>query len=178
MAKMNRAELMRSLENHPKFDVDRLFELAGDRLTNDRMFSYLCELEGWRPLEVATTSNPDWLLVASTSTIGLWHRTSLIHKSCDCQHGFRFSSGRCCHLAAAARAEESHWINQAEGFGFSVSVDNGEYLVYDRASGILVGKLRQAYDNSWVLIDPRRKTEFGCAGVSEAIEYLAAAMSF
>lgn len=174
---MTRSQLEEALSNHPRFSAERLYELCqGKSLANRIMWEYLCELESWKPLEVVSTTKPEWLLVASTSEIGLWHKTSIVYQACDCP----FSLSRkapCCHLSAAMAHEESAWVADAKMLGLEVQYDGEAYKITDTTNCRSMGELSFTIDGWW-LLEPDRPTPLQFPGAHEAIEYLAAIASF
>lgn len=175
---MNKAQLHQALNECPDFDADRLSSLSQGKLTNAVLFSYLCELNGWRPLEVVTSTNPNWVLVASTSEIGLWHRTSTVHQACDCPFS-EYHSTPCCHLSAAMAHEENEWIARANKKGFKLAWESVSYCITDFVTKQHVGQLRFEEGRSeWRLNHIARHDILYFKGVDEAIEYLAGVASF
>lgn len=176
---MKKSELEAQLYDHPKFNVDRLYIVAeGKALTKNILWQYLCEIEGWKPLEVIQSSSTEWHLVASSSEIGLWHRTSAIHKTCDCQRYSKLNKP-CCHLSAVMAHEESQWIARAAKYGFTVSVADGNYQVTDGVTGRHVGELHfEEGDRAWILLEDRSQLPMRFLGIDDAVEYLVAVASF
>lgn len=173
---MLKTDIENQLNNHPNFSVDRLYQLCdGKRLTTAMMWEYLCELRHWKPLEVVQSNHPDWVLVASGSEVGKWHRTSAVHQACDCRRSE--TQPMCCHLSAAMAHEESEWIAYAQDRGFEVQCHEGVYQISDRITQQFVGGL-SFNEGSWWLMETRHPEPTRFVGVHEAIEYLAAVASF
>lgn len=177
---MNKTELESALNSHPNFSADRLYQLCdGKRVTNVIMWAYLCELHHWVPLEVIATNNPDWVLVASSSEIGVWHKISVVHQTCDCLFSEHHDTP-CCHLSAAMAHEESAWIAYANRHGFKVQCSDGRYQISDLITQQPMGTLsfEENRSNKWVLADQRNFSHQSFQCVHDAIDHLAAIASF
>ncbi|NEQ64774.1 MAG: hypothetical protein F6K21_04555 [Symploca sp. SIO2D2] len=176
---MRKSELIQQLENHPNFDVDRLYEIAqGRQLTKAVLWEYLCELTAWKPLEVVQSTSPNWYLVASSSETGLWYKVNIISQVCDCIYS-EYRTTPCCHLSAAMAHQENQWIERAAKYGLTVSVVDGKYQVQDKMTGSCVGEIWFDEDEQlWFLTEPRKPGILRYEGVDEVIEYLSAVVSF
>ena len=73
--------------------------------------------------------------------------------------------------------DENPWITEARRLGFCVTPKNGGYQVIDSITQALAGEL-SFNQNSWLLTEPRKPSALMFDGATEAIEYLAAVVSF
>lgn len=73
--------------------------------------------------------------------------------------------------------EENPWMSDATKYGFTIEPIDSCYLITDRITQKLAGKL-SFNENKWWLIEPRQPRPMRFEGAHEAIEYLAAVASF
>lgn len=171
--RLRRDQLLAIVKADPKFEARRL-RWSGRAIPKHAIWDYLCELKGWKPLEVQPTISPDWVKVASQSQMGNWYRTSVAHQACDCkkhQHD-RDRDKKCAHLQAA---ENFQWQQKYRESGFSVKGENGSYRIH--SNNKFVADLKNYFKDEWSVY-PNGKDPITYSSPFEALEYLESLVSF